>query len=380
MCFVVVFPFLRLNNLVDIAKKTFDSPEESTPARRMLVHGVLSSLFEEFGFFPVNGKRMEAFPYYTKLCKTHMQIAMSQVDLCLPASYENILALTLAASYAVELCKPSLCWTMNSAAAALCQHLGYHRISTMKNDSEEERSAKIHVFWFVYNMDKQLSLRLGRSSIIQDWDMSLPFPSVCDRDNPIGGFPKGIEMHLYWIKVAQIQGQTYEKLFSPAAFLKPAEERARSAAELVAALNDAWAERGQSSVLDFLFLDAPLREQIPNKTFIPPNETAPPSKRPRAPLIYPTISQISLGADPRPKKFIEGVSPLSLLFVGVVADISRIFGQCRRSILPCRCACTLFHRNVDTASCKPRQRHIHRGMPRVSASSATRSPASQREI
>lgn len=113
--------------------------------------------------------RDEAYRAHAQTCKTHLEIAISQVDLYLPATYENILGLLLSSAYAIEMCKPSLCWVMISNAAALSQNLGYHRIQTMKEDSEEERMAKIHVFWFIYMMDKTLSLRLGRASIIQDW-------------------------------------------------------------------------------------------------------------------------------------------------------------------------------------------------------------------
>ena len=114
---------------------------------------------------------------------------MSQMHLVLSPSYENVLALLLAvylflrwhsrnliftiqqAAYAIELSKPSLCWTMTSNAASLCQSLGYHRYSTMKDDTEEQRTAKVHAFWFIYMLDKNLSLRLGRASSLQDWDM-----------------------------------------------------------------------------------------------------------------------------------------------------------------------------------------------------------------
>jgi hypothetical protein len=44
---------------------------------------------------------------------------MSQLELYLPATYENILALLLATTFAMELCKPSLCWVMISSAAGL---------------------------------------------------------------------------------------------------------------------------------------------------------------------------------------------------------------------------------------------------------------------
>ncbi|KAL1608577.1 hypothetical protein SLS60_003521 [Paraconiothyrium brasiliense] len=182
-----------------------------------------------------------------------------ELDLYLPATYENILALLLGSAQAIEMCKPSLCWTMISTAAHLSQNLGYHRYQTMKDDSEEERNAKIHVFWFIYVMDKTLSLRLGRASIIQDWDMSLPYPNI-DTDHARFGSlvqqgQKGTELLIYWIKIAQIQGRTYEKLFSPAGFLRSMEERALAATELVDALNKAWTERGEASAFDFAYLE-----------------------------------------------------------------------------------------------------------------------------
>jgi hypothetical protein len=51
-----------------------------------------------------------------------MEIAMSQLELYLPATYENILALLLGSAFAMELCKPSLCWVMVSTAAGLVRH------------------------------------------------------------------------------------------------------------------------------------------------------------------------------------------------------------------------------------------------------------------
>lgn len=139
---------------------------------------------------------------------------------------------------------------MTGSAAMMCQHLGYHHISSMKDVTPEERSANIYVFWYVYAIEKTLCLRLGRASAIQDWDVSLPYPTPGDLSFPVPGVA---EYLLYWIKLAQIQGQTYEQLFSAAAFLKPEEERTQIATDLVSKLNQAWAERGDRSVFgDFI--------------------------------------------------------------------------------------------------------------------------------
>jgi hypothetical protein len=46
----------------------------------------------------------------------------------------------------------------------------------MKNDSQEDRETKIYIFWMIYFFDKSMSLRLGRASFIQDFDISLTNP------------------------------------------------------------------------------------------------------------------------------------------------------------------------------------------------------------
>jgi hypothetical protein len=147
----------------------------------------------------------------------------------------------------VEMCKPSVTALMLGTAAGLCQVLGYHRYQTMKDDTEEDRNNKIHIFWMIYVFDKTMSLRLGRASFIQDWDISLPYFGDSREATDV---PDGKQMLTYWVKVARVQGQTYEKLFSPAAFLHPPEERTRIAIELVNALNQAWYERGDACVTD----------------------------------------------------------------------------------------------------------------------------------
>jgi hypothetical protein len=113
----------------------------------------------------------------------------------------------------------------------------------MKDDTEEQRSAKIHAFWFIYMLDKNLSLRLGRASSIQDYDMSLPYPNASQSASHIIPMAPVRDTLVYWIKVAQIQGSTYEKLFSPAAFSKSEEERARICVDLVDQLDQAWGAR-----------------------------------------------------------------------------------------------------------------------------------------
>jgi hypothetical protein len=98
MCFAVAFPFLKISNLKQIFKEAFDLPEHCSTGRRILIYGVLYNLFTEFGCYPLVGRRVEKFREYARQSRTQMEIALSQLDLFITASYENVLALVLAVS------------------------------------------------------------------------------------------------------------------------------------------------------------------------------------------------------------------------------------------------------------------------------------------
>lgn len=281
MAFAVIFPFLKMCNLKEIYEDAYHNPGSCRTARRVLAYGIMTNLFKELATFPMDNMDVTNFSTYQMMCSRHLEVAMSQLDMFMPANYENIMALLLGAAHAIELCKPSLCWTLVSSAAGLCQNLGYHRINTMMNDTVQDRRSKLHVFWMIYMFDKTLSLRLGRASLIQDWDISLPF--VAPGDEALNG-TEGSKMLAYWVKVAQVQGQTYEKLFSPAAFLRSPTERTRIAVDLVDAMNMAWYERGDASMGDLTnfrgFKSHTLHRRKATYTAnSSPNETEVPSKR-----------------------------------------------------------------------------------------------------
>lgn len=180
----------------------------------------------------------------------------------LPASYENIMALSIGTACAIEMCKPGLAWALTAHAAALCQSLGYHRFSSMQHDSEQEQRSKTHLFWMIYMFDKQLSLRLGRASQIQDWDVSLPLLTA--KQTPLNGFEQS-NLLFYWVEVARVQGRVYEALFSPAAARQTAEQRARVARGLVEDMDAAWRRRGEASVMDYTNLLSPNETEVPSR-------------------------------------------------------------------------------------------------------------------
>jgi hypothetical protein len=364
MAFAVVFPFLKMANLPDIFQDAYHNAGSCSAARRVLAYGVMENLFTEFRAFPLANMDVSNFQAYATIAKRHTEVALSQLDIFMPANYENIMALVLGSAQAIEMCKPSLCWIMISCAAGLCQNLGYHRVNTMANDTPEDRNAKIHIFWMIYMFDKTLSLRLGRSSIIQDWDISLPFVSI---NEPGYDLPEGSAMLSYWIKVARVQGQCYEKLFCPAAFLRSAEERTRTAIELVDAMNQAWYERGDATVAGFAGLGHNFVSHGPTGSGLQhsPNETPLPSQHKRY------VHQ-NKGRGPDASEYIMGTLSIHHIHTIVTTDwsSSRLLRTGSGHLLSLRRGYALFDLCPDPACCEPRQHVLQSGVPRIIAGCA----------
>jgi hypothetical protein len=116
--------------------------------------------------------------------------------------------------------------------------LGYNRLSSMQSDTEQVRQQKIYIFWMVYIFDTGFSIRLGRSPVIRDHDITVPMVS----DN--GVVPTAfVGVLRYWIELGRVQCQAVEHLFSPAALQQPPEERSKRADKLAVRLQEVWDAR-----------------------------------------------------------------------------------------------------------------------------------------
>lgn len=118
--------------------------------------------------------------------------------------------------------KPLLTWTFSSTGARQCISLGFHRKSSMKNDPFRLAEDKRQVFWAYYSVDKNLSLNLGYSSVLQDYDIDVEFFS-CSSDPGIRPWDQAA---LAMIEVSRLQGLVYERLYSLQALNSSAETKA----------------------------------------------------------------------------------------------------------------------------------------------------------
>jgi hypothetical protein len=111
----------------------------------------------------------------------------------------------------------------------MCISAGYHRATSSTNDTPLLQKQKSWIFWSLYSAEKGLSLRLGRSSSVSDYDITLPLPAL-EKDECRPYYSCTIR----WIKLSSIQGRVYKMLYSPAALSQPPASRAAWAQSLVA--------------------------------------------------------------------------------------------------------------------------------------------------
>jgi hypothetical protein len=161
---------------------------------------------------------------HINICRDNLETVLAHLNLLLPAQKENVMALVMGASYAIEISKPSLAWRLNTAACQLCLTLGYHRENNLPGESDEAKKKRAVLFWLAYILDRALALRLGRPSMLQDYEITLP-----RKLDHLGEFESHRDTIQSWMAHAEVQGKIYEELYSPAAPTRPLEQRTKTA-------------------------------------------------------------------------------------------------------------------------------------------------------
>ncbi|KAH7165838.1 hypothetical protein EDB81DRAFT_780508 [Dactylonectria macrodidyma] len=236
-----IFEVCPLDNFSDICLGVYFS-EDYSESEFIISNAGMMYLFQELSYVKPEGKERDESVSYAEMCRVNLETALSNLPLHLPANSSIIRALLLGAFYAIEISKPSLAWTLTCKASELCQTLGYHRLSSMKSDQGEDTDRKLYLFWSMYFMDKSLSLRLGRASTIQDWDVSVPIPAM--EDTHITSLAP---LFSGWVKTARCQGNIYEKLYSPDSVTQPDHERTARVQSIAKELEEIRVQTGQIS-------------------------------------------------------------------------------------------------------------------------------------
>ncbi|KAH8171199.1 fungal specific transcription factor domain-containing protein [Sarocladium implicatum] len=213
--------FLDVDELTAACRDVYFAIEEYTVASFIIANAGLYYLFNEKALTQQDPARTAVYVENRTLCGDNLATVLGNLNAYMPASLDNVEALLLGASYAVEASRPSLAWQMNCMAAQMCQSLGYHRLYAVPNGQEDDaRHKKASLFWSVYILDRGLALRLGRSPVIADYDISVSAEPFRVKDQ----MPwKGIQ--LLWIRQAGVQGKIYEQLYSSRSAFFPLEQK-----------------------------------------------------------------------------------------------------------------------------------------------------------
>jgi hypothetical protein len=113
----------------------------------------------------------------------------------------------------------------------MCLSLGFHRLAPTAVETSQIRNNRF-LFWSVYALDKSVSLRVGRTSVLQDFDISSPLPAYPEN-------PKHNHWHevsLCWISFGRFQGRVFPELFSVSALSGDQGSRADKAKKLASEL------------------------------------------------------------------------------------------------------------------------------------------------
>jgi hypothetical protein len=253
--------FMAVENFAEACRRVYFALEDFSHANFIIVNMGLYYLFQEKAVVAAgvgDSAAAERYTGYYRLCRDNVETGLANLRFFLGASMENIEALLLGASYAIEVSRPSLAWQLNTTAAQLCQDLGYHRVTggtvevgspggssskvtTMAQPGQQQQQQhesnavlsdkKAILFWFSYMLDRGLALRLGRAPTIQDFDVTLP--RVIGQVNAPEMWKEVLRL---WIAHADIQGQIYERLYSPSSLGHPLGQRVEVARRLAARL------------------------------------------------------------------------------------------------------------------------------------------------
>ncbi|OJJ68239.1 hypothetical protein ASPBRDRAFT_321459 [Aspergillus brasiliensis CBS 101740] len=150
-----------------------------------------------------------AWQFFQKALSVHTEL------LYLPTGLMAVQALTAMSYFAEGIGSPSLEYMLCSCAMRLAQSKGLHRGAARDwNVPEpEQQHHRNRIFWAIYLLEKHISYRSGRSSVIDDEDITCQLPTTtpptCTDD--LGCFK-------YMVKHAQISSRITKRLATGSVF------------------------------------------------------------------------------------------------------------------------------------------------------------------
>ncbi|GAP87980.1 putative fungal specific transcription factor domain-containing protein [Rosellinia necatrix] len=233
----ILYTFIDYEHFADRCRQLYFVTDTLSEASFIIVNAGLTYIFFEASLTASDPIKKARYDECRATSQNNLEIAIAQLNMMMPATAENIEALLMGASFCIDESRASLAWILVSRAAHMCRTLGYHQIHTMKDDMPQTKADKSLLFWCTYMLDKALSLRLGRASVLQDYDISLPHVTPDAK----AAYP-GKEVMTLWIQHARVLGRIYERLYSPGALRQPEAMRTEQVGVLAAEQRQLMAE------------------------------------------------------------------------------------------------------------------------------------------
>lgn len=147
---------------------------------------------------------------------------------------------------------PTQALILISATIRLAHKMGLQSRATSETLDPEERRQHAHVFWLVYILDKDLSLRAQQPSLQHDDDIDLDLPYFLPADNDGDDNDPGVVVtadgkarvnyFLARVQLANIEGGVYDCIYSTRAAKYSPEKRLAAADSVLCALEKWQAE------------------------------------------------------------------------------------------------------------------------------------------
>ncbi|KAG4433722.1 hypothetical protein IFR05_010803 [Cadophora sp. M221] len=229
-----LFPVVDRNSFENRLRTYFQDPkDDSDIAWTALMVAVLASGCRSL----LSAETPTAFEQSGSESWAYFQTAMDLVSRLLykPASLAVVEALLVMTVYAQGLSSPQrLEYTFCALASQVAQGLGLHRKPLRSwNLSNTETRERNRLFWVTYELDKTISLRSGRPSLIDDNEISCSFPygiPIFEKSTPPSlhsgdqithqTAPK-FDFFLAYAQYARICGNIAKQLFSASALNRP---------------------------------------------------------------------------------------------------------------------------------------------------------------
>ncbi|KAH7308693.1 hypothetical protein B0I35DRAFT_464246 [Stachybotrys elegans] len=240
--FTLLCSLAGIFDFTGLCRQVYFATEDFSDATFLLVNAGLYNLYVELQALATEPPLRAQYQSYVHMCRVNIETTLANLPLFLSPKLEVIQALLLGTLYAIDVSRPSVAWHLNSAAAELCQTARFHRVTEQDEVDPKVTQIQRVVFWHIHMLDKCLGLRLGRASVIQDYDIDIPRTY----DFLLLDSLHHVRFLDLWIYVSTLQGKIYEELYSPAALAQPPEELARKARAIAAKYDEVGGEVEQA--------------------------------------------------------------------------------------------------------------------------------------